>query len=174
MPRLRAAIPEEVSIREALARGQGGKAPEERRWEGRRGRTEGKDARVRCRGGAPEGSLPGSPGGEAARDKGIPQDALTVVEECVVNIASNDCDPLVRPISRKVRIPDSKGVEVVVILVEVRKCLSVHRTTGGRYCLIALQNVGRFAAMSAEVLRQCSPHPCEARQKISISSAPRL
>jgi ATP-dependent DNA helicase RecG len=65
--------------------------------------------------------------------QGIPQDALTVVEEWVVNIATNNCDPPVRPVLRKVRIPDSKGVEVVVILVDIRKSLYVHRTTGGRY-----------------------------------------
>jgi predicted HTH transcriptional regulator len=65
--------------------------------------------------------------------RGIPDAALGIVETWVVNIATNNCDPPIRPLLRKIRLPGPDGSEVGILLVEVRKSLYVHRTAGGRY-----------------------------------------
>lgn len=65
--------------------------------------------------------------------RGIPDGALGIVETWVVNIATNNCDPPIRPVLRKIRLPEPGGSEAGILLVEVRKSLYVHRTTGGRY-----------------------------------------
>jgi predicted HTH transcriptional regulator len=55
------------------------------------------------------------------------------VEQWIVNIASNNCDPPIRPIIRKVKLPDPHRVEQHLLLVHVRKSLYVHRTQAGRW-----------------------------------------
>lgn len=65
--------------------------------------------------------------------RGIPDAALGIVETWVVNIATHNCDPPVRPVLRKIRLPEPGGSEAGILLIEVRKSLYVHRTTGGRY-----------------------------------------
>lgn len=64
---------------------------------------------------------------------GIPRDALDLVEQWVVNIAINNCDPPIRPTFRKVRLSVGGEQEAHVILVEVPRGLYVHRTTAGRW-----------------------------------------
>ncbi len=65
--------------------------------------------------------------------RGIPDGSLGIVEGWVINIATNNCDPPIRPLVRKVRLPDQAGSDVGILLVEVRASLFVHRTAGGRY-----------------------------------------
>lgn len=63
----------------------------------------------------------------------LPEDRVGDIERWVVNVASNACDPPVRPIVRRERLPRPEGPEGLVMLVEVRRGLYVHRTSGGRY-----------------------------------------
>ncbi len=65
--------------------------------------------------------------------RGLPEDRLTDVERWVVNVATNNCDPPIRPILRKERLPQPDGSEAIVMLVEVRRGLYVHGTSGGRH-----------------------------------------
>ncbi len=65
--------------------------------------------------------------------KGIPKDHLGVVERWIVNIASNNCDPPMVPVIRKMRLPDTQGESVTIMLAAVRESIYVHRTTSGRW-----------------------------------------
>ncbi len=67
--------------------------------------------------------------------KGIPKDHLGVVENWIVNITSNNCDPPMVPVIRKMRLPDTQGESVTIMLVEVSKSIYVHRTTSGRWLI---------------------------------------
>lgn len=44
--------------------------------------------------------------------RGIPKDRMGDLEEWVINIASNNCEPPIRPIIRKLVLPDFVGNEV--------------------------------------------------------------
>lgn len=65
--------------------------------------------------------------------RGIPKDRMGDLEEWVINIASNNCEPPIRPIIRKLVLPDFVGNEVQVMIVNIPKSLYVHRTSGGRW-----------------------------------------
>jgi len=65
--------------------------------------------------------------------RGLPAPGLNLIENWVINVATNNCDPPIRPLIRKVRLPEPTGSEVDIILIEVRKSLYVHRTAGGRH-----------------------------------------
>ena len=65
--------------------------------------------------------------------RGIAVERLDVVENWIVNLATNNCDPPIRPILRKDLLPDTAGADRHVLLVEVSRGLYVHRTSGGRY-----------------------------------------
>lgn len=65
--------------------------------------------------------------------RGVPEDRLADVERWVVNVATNNCDPPIRPILRKERLPRPDGSEAIVMLVEVRRGLYVHGTRSGRH-----------------------------------------
>ncbi len=65
--------------------------------------------------------------------KGIPEEHLRRVEEWVVNIATNNCAPPIRPIIRSRRLPDPSGELKPVLVVTIRKGLYVHQTTRGRW-----------------------------------------
>lgn len=65
--------------------------------------------------------------------RGIPEDRVADVEQWLVNIATNNCDPPIRPLIRKEILPRPDGSDARVILVEVKRGLYVHRTSGGRY-----------------------------------------
>ena len=65
--------------------------------------------------------------------RGVPADRAGDVETWVVNVASNNCDPPIRPILRRERLPGPTGSHCLVILVEVRRGLYVHGTSGGRH-----------------------------------------
>ncbi len=65
--------------------------------------------------------------------RGIPTARINAVEQWVINIATHNCDPPIRPILRKVLLPDVDGGDQSVLLAEVPRGLYVHRTSGGRY-----------------------------------------
>ena len=64
---------------------------------------------------------------------GIPTAHVNAVEQWVINIATHNCDLPIRPILRKVLLPDMTGDDQCVLLTEVPRGLYVHRTSGGRY-----------------------------------------
>ena len=66
---------------------------------------------------------------------GIPPERLDAVEHWIVNVATHNCEPPIRPILRKVVLPASAGEERHVLLAEVPRGLYVQRTSGGRYYL---------------------------------------
>ena len=65
--------------------------------------------------------------------RGIPANRTGDVEAWVINIASNNCDPPIRPILRKEHLEGPTESKCIVILVEVRRGLYVHSTSGGRH-----------------------------------------
>ena len=64
---------------------------------------------------------------------GIPPEKLGEVEQWILNIATHNCDPPIRPDLRKVLLPGAGGEDQRVLLAEVPRGLYVHRTSGGRY-----------------------------------------
>ena len=52
--------------------------------------------------------------------RGIPAEHTGDVEAWVINVASNNCDPPIRPILRKEHLHDPSGSQRLVILVEIR------------------------------------------------------
>ncbi len=67
--------------------------------------------------------------------KGIPIERLAEVERWIVNIATQNCDPPIRPRLRSFSLPTAGGNLGTVVVVGVGPGLYVHRTTGGRYYL---------------------------------------
>ncbi len=65
--------------------------------------------------------------------RGLADETTAVVEVWTVNVATNNCDPPIRPLIRKIRLPTPDGGDTLVMLVEIRRSLYVHRTSGGRY-----------------------------------------
>jgi len=65
--------------------------------------------------------------------QGISDDSFRKVEEWAVNVATNNCDPPVRPIIRSVALPTEEGPAKRIMLLEVKKGLYVHRTSRGRW-----------------------------------------
>ena len=70
---------------------------------------------------------------DAGTVRGLAEDRLGDVEHWAINVASNNCVPPLRPVLRKERLPRPDGSEALVMVVEVRRGLYVHRTSGGRY-----------------------------------------
>lgn len=65
--------------------------------------------------------------------RGLPEERLAEIESWVVNVATNNCDPPMRPILRRERLPGPGSFDAVVMLVEIRRGLYVHGTSGGRH-----------------------------------------
>ena len=65
--------------------------------------------------------------------QGIPPERLDLVEQWLLNVATHNCDPPIRPVIRKALLPGADGADVPVLLAEVPRGLYVHRTSGGRY-----------------------------------------
>ena len=65
---------------------------------------------------------------------GVPREKLDLVEQWVVNIATDLCDPPIRPVLRRAVVPGPSG-DVMIVLAEIRRGLYVHRTSRGRYHL---------------------------------------
>jgi len=64
---------------------------------------------------------------------GLPQDRLKDIEEWIINIATNNCTPPIRPHLRKELLCTTEDQEVSIILVEIRRGLFVHATKSGRH-----------------------------------------
>ncbi len=64
---------------------------------------------------------------------GIQQSKVEVVEQWLLNVATHNCDPPIRPVVRKALLPSADGEDAHVLLAEVPRGLYVHRTVGGRY-----------------------------------------
>ena len=64
---------------------------------------------------------------------GIPDERQDAVEQWLVNVATQNCDPPIRPVIRKFLLQDVDGGERRILLAEVPPGLYVHRTSGGRY-----------------------------------------
>ena len=65
--------------------------------------------------------------------RGIPPALIDAVEHWVLNVATHNCDPPIRPILRKALLPGDGGDDRRVLMAEVPRGLYVHRTSGGRY-----------------------------------------
>ena len=65
--------------------------------------------------------------------RGVPVDRLGDIEQWVVNVATNNCDPPLRPLIRKEALPKPDGTDGRALVVELRRGIYVHRTSGGRY-----------------------------------------
>ena len=63
---------------------------------------------------------------------GVPRDRLDAVEQWIINVASDLCDPPIRPLLRRAVVPGADG-EVTVVLAEIPRGVHVHRTAQGRY-----------------------------------------
>ena len=64
---------------------------------------------------------------------GIPPERWDAVEHWILNVATHNCDPPIRPILRKALPPDDQEGDHRILLVDVPRGLYVHRTSGGRY-----------------------------------------
>ena len=67
--------------------------------------------------------------------RGIPPEHVNMVENWIINVATHNCEPPVRPLLRKELLPDVAGDEQRVLLAEVPRGIYVHRSSGGRYYL---------------------------------------
>jgi len=65
--------------------------------------------------------------------QGIPKDRANVVENWIINLASNNCDPPIRPLVRKIILPNPAGEGEQIFLALLNKSLYVHRTSSGRW-----------------------------------------
>lgn len=63
---------------------------------------------------------------------GVPRDRLDAVEQWIINVASDLCDPPIRPMLGRTVVPGADG-EVTIVLAEVPRGVHVHRTAQGRY-----------------------------------------
>ena len=65
--------------------------------------------------------------------RGIPPERWDSVEHWLVDVATHNCDPPIRPVVRKALLPDDEAGDGRILLAEVPRGLYVHRTSGGRY-----------------------------------------
>ena len=65
--------------------------------------------------------------------RGIPPERWDAAEHWLLDVATHNCDPPIRPIVRKALPPDDQESDLRILLVEVPRGLYVHRTSGGRY-----------------------------------------
>ena len=65
--------------------------------------------------------------------RGIPPERLEAVERWLLDVATHNCDPPIRPVVRKALLPDDQEGKYRILLAEVPRGLYVHRTSGGRY-----------------------------------------
>ena len=67
--------------------------------------------------------------------QGLAEDQVSAIEQWVINVATNNCEPPIRPLIRRFLLPRPDQSDGLVMIVEVRRGLYVHRTSGGRYYL---------------------------------------
>ena len=63
---------------------------------------------------------------------GVPEERLREVQHWVADVATNNCEPAIRPTIQTESVPDPEGVERCVIAIEIPRGLFVHRTSDGR------------------------------------------
>ena len=71
--------------------------------------------------------------GDSGAVLGIPPERLDVAEQWLLNVATHNCDPPIRPVVRKALLPGDGGGDGRILLAEVPRGLYVHRAAGGRY-----------------------------------------
>jgi predicted HTH transcriptional regulator len=65
--------------------------------------------------------------------RGLPEDRFGDIERWIINVTANNCEPPIRPVIRRELLPKPDGSDGLVGIVEIRRGLFVHRTSGGRY-----------------------------------------
>ena len=65
--------------------------------------------------------------------QGIPIEKVDDTELWILNVARDSCEPPIKPLIRKEMIPRPDGSDTIVILIEIRRGIYVHRTSSGRY-----------------------------------------
>ena len=65
--------------------------------------------------------------------RGISPQRWDSVEHWLLNVATHNCDPPIRPVVRKALLPDDQEGDHRILLAEVPRGLYVHRASGGRY-----------------------------------------
>lgn len=65
--------------------------------------------------------------------RGIPDDLALKLQEWIINIATNNCEPPIRPIIRRERVTSESGSKKLILLVEIPRGLYVHSTRSGRH-----------------------------------------
>lgn len=65
--------------------------------------------------------------------RGLREERVGDVESWVVNVATNNCDPPIRPMVRRERLARPDGSDALVMLVEIGRGIYVHGTSGGRH-----------------------------------------
>ena len=65
--------------------------------------------------------------------RGLTEARVGDIEQWVVNVTTHNCEPPIRPVIRKALLPRPEGSDGLVLVIEVRRGLYVHRTSGGRY-----------------------------------------
>ena len=63
----------------------------------------------------------------------LQDEQLTDIESWVLNVATHNCNPPIRPVLRKVLLQGPDGTNAAVILIEVHRGLYVHATHSGRH-----------------------------------------
>lgn len=64
---------------------------------------------------------------------GVAPDKMDLLEQWVVNISQNNCEPPVYIIPDRRLLPNAEGTELLCLKVDVPKSPYVHRTSGGRW-----------------------------------------
>ena len=64
---------------------------------------------------------------------GIPPESLDAAEHWLLDVATHNCEPPIRPVVRKALLPSDWGVDDRILLVVVPRGPYVHRTSAGRY-----------------------------------------
>lgn len=65
--------------------------------------------------------------------RGLPEERLADIERWILSVATNNCNPPIRPALRRERLPRPDGSEAMVMLLEIQRGLYVHGTSGGRH-----------------------------------------
>ncbi len=65
--------------------------------------------------------------------QGLPDDRIRDIENWIINIATNNCDPPIEPVLLKDRLLRYNGTETTILLVDIPRGLYVHATSSGRH-----------------------------------------
>ena len=63
---------------------------------------------------------------------GVPRDRLDAIEQWIGNVASDLCDPPIRPVLRRAVVPGADG-ELTIVLAEIPRGVHVHPPAQSRY-----------------------------------------